>query len=347
MRSAVVLLKGVLRSRVHTHHAAGVLLVFAAALSLLLVLPEEALAAHVRDGVRDGVRTGIDGIGAADLRWLVVAGALLACSLSGSALAWRAALRACGTRCTRVDAVARYGIGSLANALLPAKLGGVIRIGLFSRLVASEGAVWTTGGAAAAAGAARSIWLAALVAAASTTGVLPTWPAFALVGAGAVGVGAALVARRTRWHARAAHVLDAFRALARRPSAAISVIGCVGIAVCTRIASASALALAFGVERPLAAALLVVAAMELAAILPITPGSAGMSGAAVAFALTAHGVGGEIAVSAGVAFAAVETASSVVIGTIGALVVAGPMLVRWALRWAAPPAEPAPVTVRD
>ena len=42
---------------------------------------------------------------------------LLAGSLSGSALAWRAALRECGAPCGRVDAVARYGVGSIANAV--------------------------------------------------------------------------------------------------------------------------------------------------------------------------------------------------------------------------------------
>jgi uncharacterized membrane protein YbhN (UPF0104 family) len=295
-----------------------------AALFLLLVLPEDALAAHVRHGVMSG----IDGIGAADLRWLIVTGALLALSLSGSALAWRAALRACGVRCTHVGAVARYGIGSLANAVLPAKLGGVIRIGLFSRLVQREGAVWTTGGAAAVAGAARALWLAALVAAASTTGVLPSWPALALVGAGAVGACVALVARRTRWHARAAHVLDAFRAIGRRPRAAVAIALSVGFAVGARVAAASALAIAFDVGRPLAAGLLIVAAVELAAVLPLSPSSAGVAGAAVAFALTAHGVGGHVAVAAGMAFAAVETATSIAVGSLGALVLGAPAMAR-------------------
>jgi uncharacterized membrane protein YbhN (UPF0104 family) len=297
-------------------------------LLLLLLLPEEALAAELRDGLRNG----LGGIAAADARWLVATGVLLACSLAGSALAWGAALRACGARCGPVDAVARYGVGSLANAVLPARVGGVIRIALFSRLVHREGAVWTTGGAAAVAGIARSLWLGALVAAASTTGVLPTWPAFALLAAGCVGIGVALVAVRTRFRARAAHVLDAFGALVARPRAAGSVVLSVGFAIFARVAAASALALAFGVESPLAAGLLAVAAIELAAILPISPGGAGMAGGAVAFALTAHGVAGDVSLSAGMAFAGVETATAVTVGGAGGFVLALPALSRWARR---------------
>ena len=101
---------------------------------------------------------------------------------------------------------------------------------------------------------------------------------------------------------------------------------CVGVAIVARVAAASALALAFGVERPLAAGLLAVAAIELAAILPIRPGGAGMAGGALAFAFSAHGVSGGVAVSAGIAFAGVETATAVVVGGLGGLVLALPAL---------------------
>ena len=104
------------------------------------------------------------------------------------------------------------------------------------------------------------------------------------------------------------------------------------MAIGARIASASALALAFGVERPLAAGLLAVAAIELAAILPISPGGAGMAGGAVAFALTAHGVSGGVSLSAGMAFAGVETATAVAVGGLGGLVLAMPLLTRWATK---------------
>jgi hypothetical protein len=107
---------------------------------------------------------------------------------------------------------------------------------------------------------------------------------------------------------------------------------CVGGAIGARVAAASALALAFGVEQPLAAGLLAVAAIELAATLPVSVGGAGMAGGALAFAFTAHGVPPGVAVSAGMAFAAAEAAAAVAVGGFGAAVLALPTLGRWAGR---------------
>ena len=321
------------------HLAAFALTIAGAGVLALLLLPETALAAGIRDGLRDG----LGGVTAGDPRGLVASGLLLFTSLSASALAWRAALRACAAPCGRVDAVARYGIGSLANAVLPMRIGGAVRIALFSRVVPREGAVWTTGGAAAVAGIARSLWLGGLIAIASTTGVLPAWPAAVLVGVALLGVGVALVATRTRFHARAAHVFDAFRALAAAPRGAAAVLLWVALAVGARVAAVSALAFAFGVERPLAAGLLAVAAIELVAILPISIGGAGMAGGALAFALAAHGAAAGVPVSAGLAVAAVETATAITVGGLGGLVLALPLLAR-SLR-SAP--LPAPLAVED
>ena len=57
-----------------------------------------------------------------------------------------------------------------------------------------------------------------------------------------------------------------------------------------RVLAATAIAAAFGVDQPLAAAVLIIPALDLAGILPLTPGNVGVASAAVAFALTAHGV---------------------------------------------------------
>ena len=83
------------------------------------------------------------------------------------------------------------------------------------------------------------------------------------------------------------------------------------------------IAAAFGVERPLLAALLVVPALDLAGILPITPGNIGVASAAVAFALHAHGAPAGTAFSAGIAFSAVETVTCLAFGTGSALYLAG------------------------
>ena len=93
-----------------------------------------------------------------------------------------------------------------------------------------------------------------------------------------------------------------------------------------RVAAVAALAIAFGVERPLTAGLLAVAAIELVAMLPISIGGAGMAGGALAFAFAAHGAPAGVPVAAGMALAAVETATAVTVGGLGGLFLALPLL---------------------
>ena len=90
-----------------------------------------------------------------------------------------------------------------------------------------------------------------------------------------------------------------------------------------RIAAATGIAAAFGVDQPLVAALLIIPALDLAGILPLTPGNVGVASAAVAFALKAHGVGSDVALSAGIAFGAVETLTTLALGCGSLLYFAG------------------------
>ena len=60
---------------------------------------------------------------------------------------------------------------------------------------------------------------------------------------------------------------------------------------------------------------LIIPALDLAGILPLTPGNVGVASAAVAFALTAHGVSSNVAVSAGIALGAVETLTTLACGS--------------------------------
>jgi uncharacterized membrane protein YbhN (UPF0104 family) len=263
--------------------------------------------------------------------WLWLAAVSFATALAASGCAWRSALSRCGGELTRADASARYGVGSLVNAFVPAKVGSAVRFALFSRVLHGEGRLWTTGGVCASIGAARSIWLALLLAFGAASGVLPVWPLGLLALAVAVAVGVAYVARDRSPSARVAHVLDAFRALGRSPRAAAQLVGWIGLATAARIGAATAIAAAFGVEQPLLAALLVVPALDLAGILPLTPGNIGVASAAVAFALHAHGAAADTAISAGIAFSAVETVTSLAFGTGSALYLVGaaPGARRW------------------
>ena len=79
-----------------------------------------------------------------------------------------------------------------------------------------------------------------------------------------------------------------------------------------------------GSTNPLRAALVLVPAVELAAVLPITPGNVGLASAAVALALGSQGVDSKTALSAGIAFGAVELLTGMAIGAAGALALAGP-----------------------
>ena len=263
--------------------------------------------------------------------WLWLAALSFASALAASGCAWRSALCRCGGELGRSDAAARYAVGSMINAFAPARIGSAVRFALFSRTISDDARLWTTGGVAASVGAARAIWLALLLLFAAGSGVLPLWPLALLALAVAVATAVALVARRRHVNGRVAHVLDAFAALGRCPRAAGELVVWIGAATAARIGAATAIAAAFGVERPLLAALLVVPALDLAGILPLTPGNVGVASAAVAFALHAHGAAGDAAIAAGIAFSAVETLTSVAVGAGGALFLAGsaPGARRW------------------
>lgn len=290
-----------------------------------------AMAAN--PAVVERAREGVAGIDAADPAWLWLAAVLFAAGHAAAGLAWRSALAPVGVRAGRVDATARHCIGSLANAALPAQLGGAVRIALFARICGEHGA-WTSAGTAAAVGATRMVWLVLVAAVAAVSGAVPSWSLFALGGGMLLGACAALAARRLTGRRWLADLTGAFRELGRTPRVLAVVIGWGAIAMGARLCAAAAIAAAFGVDSPWLAAFLVIAALDLAAILPLTPGNIGVAAAAVAFALGAHGVSGETAMSAGIALSGIETLTSVTLGIGGCLALAGaharPLIVRTA-----------------
>jgi uncharacterized membrane protein YbhN (UPF0104 family) len=302
--------------------------ILAAASTVLLALAvaqPDLLGRRVVDAVR--------GLAAAEPAWLWVAGAAFAAMHVLGGLAWRSSLGACGTRLRRGDAVARYGVGSGLNAVAPAHLGSAARIVLFARVVEGDGGIWRVGGAGAAVGAVRCIWLAAVLGLAAVSGAIPIWPVAALLALGLVAAVVALCSRRIRCEHRVGHVLDAFRELGRRPRSLVAVALLTAAGMAAKLAAAAAVAGALGVERPLLAALVLVPAVELAAVMPVTPGNVGVASAAVALALGGTGVESRTALAAGIAFGAVETLAAVAVGLAGALALSGPTLsvhVRWA-----------------
>jgi len=282
-----------------------------------------ALIASMPQLLGDQVRDGFAGLASASPAWLWTASAGFALSLAASGCAWRSALLRCGGTTTRVDAAARYGCGSLLNSFAPARLGTALRFALFARVLHGEGRIWTAGGVGTSVGVAHIVWLAALLAFGAATGTLPAWPLAIIAVVVAAAVLTAYLTRGSQANSKVAHVLDAFRALGRCPRAAAQMLGWIGVATAGRVLGATAIASAFGISRPLAAALLIVPALELAGTLPLTPGNIGVASAAIVFALKAHGVALDTALAAGIAFSAIETMTSIAFGVGSVLYLVG------------------------
>jgi uncharacterized membrane protein YbhN (UPF0104 family) len=231
--------------------------------------------------------------------------------------AWRSALAAAGARLCPKQAAARLGIGSMVNAFTPAKLGDAVKITLCARAIDAPDRMWTATGTYTALAAARSLTLAGLVVAASATHALPIWPVFLLVGSAAVVALVAVTSTRFRSHHRIARFWAGVAALANDRRALRGVaLWTIGMQL-SRLAGTVAAVYAFGLPHPLLAALVILPALDLAGAVPLTPGSFGIGGGAVAVALASRGIGMADALATGLAIQAVETLVSVTCGSLG------------------------------
>jgi uncharacterized membrane protein YbhN (UPF0104 family) len=270
----------------------------------------------------DQARSGLAGALAAEPAGLLVAAFFLLLGTACSGMAWDTAMRGCGKTGSGGDSIARFATGSLVNSLLPARVGAPVRIALFARTLPGEGRLLTAGGAAVAVGAARAIWTAVVVAAAALVGALPAWPAAtaALLAVGAAAGAAG--AHRLRPRGRVGHLLVAFRSLGSSPGRSLRLVGWSGAAAGARLAAAVAVTAAVGIDSPVGNAVLVVAAVDVAGTLQVTPGNLGIAGAAIALALGTAGVGATDALAVGVAFSGLETLLSIVAGSAAVLALA-------------------------
>jgi len=278
-----------------------------AAAALLLVALVAALATPQILGTR--VAAALDTLGSADATWLWLAGVGFGVSVLAAAGSWRCAIGLCGGRLSFTDACARYGTGSFVNTLVPFRAGDAVRIGLFARVLPSEKRLWTTGGAFAALGAARAVVLGALVVAGYLVGAVPLWPLLIAVGLVAVAIAVAVASRRS-----SAHLLDAFRSLAKEPSGAARLVAWLALSTGGRLVAASAVGAALGLPHPLAAAIVIIPALDVAGLIPLTPGNLGITSGAIAVALQAQGTSFTNGLAAGIAFHAVETAVGLMVG---------------------------------
>src|ERR687886_426358 len=226
------------------------------------------------------VRRAFVGLEHAQPIWLWAAATGFVAALLCNAWVWRSAILLCGGRIDRVRAVACYGVGSLVNSALPARIGDAARIALFSRSFGGgRDRYWTTGSVFGAIGAARALVLAVLVVVGAALGALPLWPVLVLGGLAGVAVGVAWFARGRSARRHVAHALDAFRALGQSPGGGAQIVGWVAAATVARVGGTGA----------------------------------------VAVALQARGVDLTKALTTGIALQAIETAVSIVVGAGGAL----------------------------
>jgi uncharacterized membrane protein YbhN (UPF0104 family) len=260
------------------------------------------------------VEEAMGALGAADPSWLWLAGAGFGVAVLAAAGSWRSALGLCGGRIGLADATARFGAGSLVNTFTPVHAGDAVRIGLFARALDQDERLWRAGGAFAALGAARAVVLAALVAAGVAARALPAWPLFVLVGIAAVAGVLAFAVRRRDAYGRAAHVFDAFRKLGREPGLACRLVAWVALSLGGKVLAAAAVGSALGIGSPVAAALVIVPALEVTGLVPLTPGNVGITSGAVAVVYHTHGTSFAAALAGGIAFHAVETAVGIAFG---------------------------------
>jgi hypothetical protein len=226
--------------------------------------------------------------GRADARLLVLAGLLFAAAPAGCGLVWQHATGRAGARLGRVDACARYGVGSLINSFAPAHLGDVARTALLLEALPSGGRrrIISCFGAIQAARIAILVGLALAAMLPAELAVLAVLPI--------------------------AIVLGTCRGAPRLVM--LTLASCLA-----KVAAVASLLVALNLPSPIWAALAVVPALELAALLPLTPANIGLASAAVAVALHARGVATSEAVQAGIVLHVVETAAGIAYGTVSAV----------------------------
>jgi hypothetical protein len=220
---------------------------------------------------------------------LLLAGLLFAAVPAWCGLLWREAIIGAGGGLSRWDACARYGVGSLVNTFAPAHVGDVVRAALLlqalpcgepRRMMRCFGLV-------------QGVRIAALA---------------ALLLASTLPVELALLP-----------LLLALPAIfVLRDRAGLIGLGLMGPAA--KVAAVVVALTALGVPEPLPVALAMVPALELAALLPLTPANLGAASAAISVVLHARGMRLADAVPVSIVLHGVETAAGISYGSAAAVV---------------------------
>ena len=303
-----------------------------AVLGLVLVLAGAAAFAVTGTG-RSGITTAMHVLRDARPGWVLIAALSCGCALLCSAAAWRVGLRACGGEACFSQTAARYAVGSLVNSVAPAHLGGAARIALMARTLPGPDGLWRAGGVGVVVGVARGITLALLVLAAAALGRIPLWPAPVLA---VVLVGLFVLGSRAadRFEGRIGSLLRVFGALGRTDGGGLRVLGWICGSAVARVAAATAAAMALGIGRPLWVGVVLLGAIALAGMMPLTPGNFGAGAGAATHRTARRGRRRRRMRSRWAStFQAIETCASVMLGLLGTALLAAPgtRLRRWSL----------------
>jgi hypothetical protein len=147
---------------------------------------------------------------------------------------------------------------------------------------------------------------------------MPLWPVVALAAFGCLAAIVAFAVRDRTPRTHVAHLVDAFRELGRSPAGGARIIAWIAASTVARFAGAAAVAASLGVHAPVSAALIILPALNVAGLIPLS-GNVGITSGAVAVALQTHGIGLDQALTTGLAFHAVETAAGLAGGLAGLL----------------------------
>ncbi len=258
--------------------------------------------------------------------WLVLAGLGFGASLLCSAAAWNTGLRTCGGSADYIEVASRYAVGSLVNSATPAHVGGAVRVALLSRTLPGRDQLLRACGVGTVIGAARAVGLGLLIFMAAAVGRVPLWPAPIVITVVVVAV-AVGIRLSSRVAGRFAAALQAFRS----PRDAFELSRWVGYSYVFRAAGGMAIVSSLGISSPITVALVLLGALALADLLPLTPGNFGAGAGAATIALHGAGVGVADALALGVTFQAVETCVSLLLGLSGSAMLAAPgtRLRRW------------------
>lgn len=231
---------------------------------------------HAVEGAVAAAREGDAGL-------LCLAGALFAAGPAACGLLWRHAIVNAGGRLSPVQACARYGVGSLVNSFAPWHLGDLVRAALLCRALPSGAPARIVGCLGFVQGV-RVVTLGALA--------LASWLPTELAPLPVLGAVATAVVHRKQ----------------------ARVVGLALLALATKVAAVAVALLALGLPRPLAAALAIVPALELAGVLPLTPANLGAASAAISVVLHAQGVPLAESLPASIILHGIETAAGVLFG---------------------------------